>query len=186
MDLLFRNQKFANIPNSNAIHSGCSKIFVISEYLSSFLNQHIFNSHHLGAFSSIAIELILAEQGHAQKSWFQETVCAIRQNLHYFTESFGEYFLILSGEILQKRPIPRIYEPMRKLIYLSKSWWSISAKIHSNKHHASPNEQPIYGTFFASMQSSVQLISKAIPHLSLCMVDFQSLNLWKNSYSSNR
>jgi hypothetical protein len=34
--------------------------------------------------------------------------------------------------------------------------------------------------------SFLQLISKAIPDLSLCMVDFQFLNLWNNSYSSNR
>jgi len=85
-------------PISNAIHSGCSKIFVISQYLSSSLNQHIFNTYHPGAFSSAAIELISAEQRHSQKSWFQGTACAVRQNLHYFTETPAEYFLILSGD----------------------------------------------------------------------------------------
>ena len=87
-----------DIPISNTIHSGCSKIFVISQYLSSSLNQHIFNTYHPGAFSSTAIELISAEQRPAQKSWFQGTACAVRQNLHYFTETPAEYFLILSGD----------------------------------------------------------------------------------------
>ncbi len=90
--------RLIDIPISNAIHSGCSKIFVISQYLSSSLNQHIFNTYHPGAFSSTAIELISAEQRHAQKSWFQGTACAIRQNLHHFTETPAEYFLILSGD----------------------------------------------------------------------------------------
>ena len=90
--------RLIDIPISNAIHSGCSKIFVISQYLSSSLNQHIFNTYHPGAFSSTAIELISAEQRHAQKSWFQGTACAVRQNLHYFTETPAEYFLILSGD----------------------------------------------------------------------------------------
>lgn len=90
--------RLIDIPISNAIHSGCSKIFVISQYLSSSLNQHIFNTYHPGAFSSAAIELISAEQRHSQKSWFQGTSCAVRQNLHYFTESPAEYFLILSGD----------------------------------------------------------------------------------------
>lgn len=90
--------RLIDIPISNAIHSGCSKIFVISQYLSSSLNQHIFNTYHPGAFSSAAIELISAEQRHSQKSWFQGTSCAVRQSLHYFTESHAEYFLILSGD----------------------------------------------------------------------------------------
>ena len=90
--------RLIDIPISNAIHSGCSKIFVISQYLSSSLNQHIFNTYHPGAFSSAAIELISAEQRPSQKSWFQGTACAVRQNLHYFTESSAEYFLILSGD----------------------------------------------------------------------------------------
>lgn len=90
--------RLIDIPISNAIHAGCSKIFVISQYLSSSLNQHIFNTYHPGAFSSTAIEIISAEQRHAQKSWFQGTACAVRQNLHYFTETPAEYFLILSGD----------------------------------------------------------------------------------------
>jgi glucose-1-phosphate adenylyltransferase len=90
--------RLIDIPISNAIHSGCPKIFVISQYLSSSLNQHIFNTYHPGAFFSSAIELISAEQKHTHKLWFQGTACAIRQNLHYFTETPAEYFLILSGD----------------------------------------------------------------------------------------
>jgi len=90
--------RLIDIPISNAIHSGCSKIFVISQYLSSSLNHHIFNTYHPGAFSSSSIELLSAEQKHSHKSWFQGTACAIRQNLHYFIETPAEYFLILSGD----------------------------------------------------------------------------------------
>ena len=96
--------RLIDIPISNAIHSGCSKIFVISQYLLSSLNQHIFNTYHPGAFSSTPIELISAEQRHAQKSWFQGTACAVRQNLHYFTETPAEYFLILSGDQIYNSP----------------------------------------------------------------------------------
>jgi|694.fasta_scaffold00191_91 glucose-1-phosphate adenylyltransferase len=90
--------RLIDIPVSNAIHSGCSKIFIISQYLSASLHQHIFNTYHPGAFSSTAIELLSAEQKHGCKSWFQGTACAIRQNLNYLTEIPAEYFLILSGD----------------------------------------------------------------------------------------
>ncbi len=90
--------RLIDIPISNAIHSGCSKIFIISQYLSSSLNQHIFNTFHPGSFPSTAIELISAEQKHGEKSWFQGTACAVRQNINYFMELPSEYFLILSGD----------------------------------------------------------------------------------------
>lgn len=90
--------RLIDIPISNAIHSGCSKIFVISQYLSSSLNKHVFNTFHSGAFPSTAIELISAEQKHGEQSWFQGTACAVRQNMNYFTESPSDYFLILSGD----------------------------------------------------------------------------------------
>jgi glucose-1-phosphate adenylyltransferase len=78
--------RLIDIPISNAIHSGCSKIFIITQYLSFSLNQHIFNTYHPGVFSSTSIELISAEQKHTHKTWFQGTACAVRQNLNYFTE----------------------------------------------------------------------------------------------------
>lgn len=90
--------RLIDIPISNAIHSGCPKIFIITQYLSSSLNQHIFNTYHPGAFRSTSIELISVEQKHTHKSWFQGTACAVRQNLDYFTESSSDYFLIISGD----------------------------------------------------------------------------------------
>lgn len=90
--------RLIDIPISNAIHSGCQKIFVISQYLSASLHKHIFNTFHPGAFPSTSIELISAEQRHGEKNWFQGTACAVRQNMHYFTENPCEYFLILSGD----------------------------------------------------------------------------------------
>jgi glucose-1-phosphate adenylyltransferase len=92
--------RLIDIPISNAIHSGCQQIFVISQYLSSSLNKHIFNTFHPGIFPSTMIELISAEQKHGKKSWFQGTACAVRQNIHYFMENPSDYFLILSGDQL--------------------------------------------------------------------------------------
>lgn len=92
--------RLIDIPISNAIHSGCPKIYVISQYLAASLNQHIFNTFHPGAFPLSAIELISAEQKPSGKTWFQGTACAVRQNINYFTEAQTEYFLILSGDQL--------------------------------------------------------------------------------------
>lgn len=90
--------RLIDIPISNAIHSGCPKIFILTQYLSASLHHHILNTYHPGAFSSTSVELLSAEQGHDNKSWYQGTACAVRQNLKYLTEIPAEYFLILSGD----------------------------------------------------------------------------------------
>lgn len=90
--------RIIDITISNAIHSGCSKISVITQYLSASLHQHIFNTYHPGAFPSVSMELLSAEQRPAQKTWYQGTACAVRQNLKYLMETPAEYFLILSGD----------------------------------------------------------------------------------------
>lgn len=105
--------RLIDIPISNAIHSGCQKIFVLSQYLSASLNKHVFNTFHPGAFPSVVIEMISAEQRHGEKSWFQGTACAVRQNMHYFTESPSDYFLILSGDQLYNMDF-------QELIYFAK------------------------------------------------------------------
>lgn len=92
--------RLIDIPISHAIHSGSSRIFVLTQFLSSSLHKHIYNTYHPGSFASAAIELMPAEQGPNNKSWFQGTADAIRQNLHSFYETSAEYFLILSGDQL--------------------------------------------------------------------------------------
>lgn len=100
--------RLIDIPISLAIHSGCPNIFIISQYLSYSLNQHIFNTFHPGRFPSTAIELISAEQKHQEKSWFEGTACAVRKNIHYFTDTRAEYFLILSGDQLYNMNFKRL------------------------------------------------------------------------------
>lgn len=89
-----------DIPISNSINSGCKKIYVITQFLSSSLHQHIFKTYrHCFHFDGF-IEMLPAEEKPMQKEWFQGTADAIRQNLHYLYETPVDYFLILSGDQL--------------------------------------------------------------------------------------
>lgn len=92
--------RLIDIPISNAINSGCSKIFIITQFLSASLLQHIYTTYQLGTFSSGLIELLPAEQRPDQESWFKGTADAVRKNLHYFNDLPVDYFLILSGDQL--------------------------------------------------------------------------------------
>lgn len=92
--------RLIDVPISNSIHADCYKIFVLTQFLSSSLHHHIFQTYMQGGRTSGLIEILTAEQKPTQKSWYQGTADAVRQNIDYLLESPVEYFLILSGDQL--------------------------------------------------------------------------------------
>jgi glucose-1-phosphate adenylyltransferase len=89
--------RLIDIPISHSIHAGCTKIFVISQFLSASLHKHL-----LRTYSSIshAVELLAAEQRPGIRTWFQGSADAVRQNLEYLSESDIDYFIILAADQL--------------------------------------------------------------------------------------
>jgi glucose-1-phosphate adenylyltransferase len=92
--------RLIDVPISNSIHANCHKIFVLTQFLSSSLHQHIFQTYLQNGRGASLIEILTAEQTPTQKAWFQGTADAVRQNIDYLLESPVEYFLILSGDQL--------------------------------------------------------------------------------------
>lgn len=92
--------RLIDIPISNAINSGCQKIFIATQFLSSSLHRHILTTYRFGNSFACAIELLAAEEKPKNRTWFQGTADAVRQNLNHLEETHAEYFLILSGDQL--------------------------------------------------------------------------------------
>ncbi|MBI5274228.1 MAG: glucose-1-phosphate adenylyltransferase [Chlamydiales bacterium] len=92
--------KLIDIPISNSINAKISKIFVISQYFASDLNNHIASTFHAGALTSEKIEMLSPEETPLKKSWYQGTADAVRKNLSHFLHLPIEYFIILSGDQL--------------------------------------------------------------------------------------
>lgn len=101
--------RLIDVPISNSIHSGCQKIFVITQYLSTSLHQHIFKTYRAESFSS-QIQLLTAEEKHAHKNWFLGTADAVRQNIEYIRESSADYFFILSGDQLYQMDFQKMMQ----------------------------------------------------------------------------
>lgn len=98
---------------SNSLNSGYQQIFVLTQFLSSSLHQHIFKTYQFDSFSGGYIELLPAEQKPQKKTWFQGTADAVRQSIDFFTEAPVDYFLILSGDQLYQMDF-------RRLLYFAK------------------------------------------------------------------
>ncbi len=94
--------KLVDIPISNAMHCGISKIFVVTQFLARSLHKHIFHTYKKDSLSDGFVEVLSAEQRPESSEWYRGTADAVRQNLDYLLESDAEYFLILSGDQLYR------------------------------------------------------------------------------------
>lgn len=92
--------RLIDIPISNSLNAQIQRIFVISQYFVSSLNQHILETYQLDYFRESKLQLLSPEETAQGKNWFKGTADAVRQNLFHFTVAPVEYFLILSGDQL--------------------------------------------------------------------------------------
>jgi glucose-1-phosphate adenylyltransferase len=94
--------RLVDIPISNCLNGGFSQIYVLTQFNSTSLHQHINSSYKFDYFSKSFVEILAAQQTPQGASWYQGTADAVRQNLRDFLNSPYEYFLILSGDQLYR------------------------------------------------------------------------------------
>lgn len=92
--------KLIDIPISNCLNSGLKRMFVLTQFNSASLNQHIKNTYHFDHFNNGFVDILAAEQTPGNKDWFQGTADAVRQSMHHFSPHDYDYVLVLSGDQL--------------------------------------------------------------------------------------
>jgi len=106
--------RLVDIPISNCINSNLNRIFVLTQFNSASLNQHIKNTYHFSAFSSGFVDILAAEQTPDNPGWFQGTADAVRQSLRHLAKMDFEYVLILSGDQLYQMDFSKMIEVHKK------------------------------------------------------------------------
>ncbi|MDR6942039.1 glucose-1-phosphate adenylyltransferase [Mucilaginibacter pocheonensis] len=92
--------RLVDIPISNCLHSGITRMYVLTQFNSASLNKHIKNTYHFSSFSDAFVDILAAEQTPSNVTWYQGTADAVRQSLHHLAVHEFEYVLILSGDQL--------------------------------------------------------------------------------------
>lgn len=92
--------RLVDIPISNCINSEITRMFVLTQFNSASLNQHIKNTYHFSYFSNAFVDILAAEQTPENPTWFQGTADAVRQCMQHFLNHEFDYALILSGDQL--------------------------------------------------------------------------------------
>jgi len=92
--------RLIDIPISNCLNSDIKRMFVLTQFNSTSLNQHIKNTYHFDIFSNGFVDILAAEQTRESDSWFQGTADAVRQCATHLGNHDFDYVLILSGDQL--------------------------------------------------------------------------------------
>ena len=94
--------RLIDVPISNCLHAGLSRIFVLTQFNSASLNRHVAQTYRLDVFSKGFVEVLAAEQTVDSSHWFQGTADAVRQAARHFANYDAEYYLILAGDHLYR------------------------------------------------------------------------------------
>jgi glucose-1-phosphate adenylyltransferase len=94
--------RLIDIPLSNCINSDLSRIYVLTQFNSASLNQHVNTSYRFSPFSKGFVEIIAAQQTADSPDWFQGTADAVRKTLWLMEERNPSEYLVLSGDHLYK------------------------------------------------------------------------------------
>ncbi len=96
------NYRLIDVPVSNCINSRLDRIYVLTQFNSASLNQHISRTYRFDNFSEGFVEILAAEQTLTSSDWFQGTADAVRQVLPHLRDYGSRDVLILSGDHLYK------------------------------------------------------------------------------------
>ncbi len=94
--------RLIDIPLSNCINSGITRIFILTQFLSASLHRHVYQTYKFDVFSDGFVEILPAEQTLTRADWYQGTADAVRRQLHRFLSRAPEDVLILAGDHLYR------------------------------------------------------------------------------------
>ena len=92
--------RLVDVPISNCINSGLDRIFVVTQFNSASLNNHIARSYLFDRFRGGFVTVLAAEQTTTSEKWYQGTADAVRRSIAHIRGYAHEQVVILSGDQL--------------------------------------------------------------------------------------
>ncbi|MEZ6046726.1 MAG: glucose-1-phosphate adenylyltransferase [Planctomycetaceae bacterium] len=94
--------RLIDIPVSNCLNSGISRIYLLTQFNSVSLHRHIRDTYKFDRFNGGFVEILAAQQTLEGSKWYQGTADAVRKNLRYLEQPGIKHVLILSGDQLYR------------------------------------------------------------------------------------
>jgi glucose-1-phosphate adenylyltransferase len=107
--------RLVDVPISNCINAGIHRIFVLTQFNSASLHNHISRTYRFDSFGRGFVDILAAEQTLESKNWYQGTADAVRQNLRHIVSRGGvDRALVLSGDQLYRMNLRELVEQHKK------------------------------------------------------------------------
>lgn len=94
--------RLIDVPISNCINSGISRIAILTQYNSVSLHRHITRTYNFDPFHSGWVQIWAAEQTPQSADWYQGTADAVRKQLLEIRSTRSKDVLILAGDHLYR------------------------------------------------------------------------------------
>lgn len=102
--------RLVDIPISNCINSGIRNVFLLTQFNSVSLHQHIGAVYRFDQFSGGHVRILAAEQTPDSAGWFQGTADAVRRSMRYFKDDRPDVVVILSGDQLYRMDLKSVIQ----------------------------------------------------------------------------
>ncbi len=107
--------RLVDVPISNCINAGIRRIFVLTQFNSASLHNHIALTYRFDAFGRSFVDILAAEQTLERKNWYQGTADAVRQNFRHILSRGGvDRMLILSGDQLYRMNLRELVDQHKR------------------------------------------------------------------------
>jgi len=116
--------RLVDIPISNCINSNIKQIYILTQFNTASLHNHISNTYIFDTFTRGFVEVLAAELTYQNQDWYQGTADAVRKNIKHFHDQNPDYYIILSGDQLYRMD----FQEMLRQHIDSKAEMSIAAK----------------------------------------------------------
>jgi len=106
---LFGKYRLIDIPVSNCINSGFTKINILTQFNSESLNKHIARTYKSDQLTQGFVDILAADQTMENTDWFQGPADAVRRCLKHFNNPRTHHVCILSGDQLYKMDLSKMF-----------------------------------------------------------------------------
>lgn len=94
--------RLIDIPISNCINSGITRIAILTQFNTVSLHRHITQTYHFDSFHRGWVHIWAAEQTPASDAWYQGTADAVRKQIFQIKSTGAKYVIILAGDHLYR------------------------------------------------------------------------------------
>ncbi len=103
--------RLVDIPISNCLNGGIRKIYLLTQFNSVSLHQHVSSSYHFDAFGQRGfVRILAAQQTPDSHAWYNGTADAVRQTFRYLMDELPDLIVILSGDQLYRMNFNEVVE----------------------------------------------------------------------------